>query len=168
MTNASEKIVYFNGDDVQMKPAPINAGWIIEGAPVARNFLLSKAKEGGAYTMLWDCTAGVFNWYYDSDETVYVLNGSVVVRETGGLEHKLGPGDHILFRAGSHAVWHVDSYVRKVAFLRTPVPRPIMLPLLALKKFDRMARLTWNGAIIAAATKTSMILPPEVLDLPES
>jgi uncharacterized cupin superfamily protein len=167
MTNVAEAIEFFNGNDVQMKPAPINASWIIEGAPVARNFVLSSAREGGAFTMLWDCTAGVFNWHYDADETVYVLKGAVVVRDGQGVEHRLGPGDHMLFRAGSRAVWRVDDYVQKVAFLRTPIPWLIMLPLLGLKKIGKIAKASWSGAMLAALTKASMILPPEILDLPD-
>ena len=43
-----------------------------------------------------DCTAGLFNWHYDIDETVYVLEGSVGASTTIGVEHRLGPGDHAL------------------------------------------------------------------------
>jgi uncharacterized protein len=140
--SASEKLIFQKGDNVKMAPAPINPGWVIAGAPAARNFLLSRANEGGAATFLWDCTAGVFNWYYDVDETVYVLEGSVVLCDDDGVEHRLGAGDHVLFRAGSHAVWRVESYVRKVAFLRNPVPRALMLPLAAWNKLKKIAKFT--------------------------
>ncbi len=86
--------------------------------------------------MLWDCTAGEFHWYYDTDETLYVLNGAVVVSDDDGVEHKLGPGDHVHFPAGAHAIWRIESYVRKIAFVRTPTPRPVMLPLLVWKRLS--------------------------------
>lgn len=166
MANDQENIVYLDGKTVELQPAPINPKWIIEGAPVTRNFLLSRAKEGGSYTMLWDCTTGVFHWYYDLDETVYVLKGSVVVRDDRGVEHTLVPGDHMLFRAGSHAIWHVEDYVQKVAFLRTPVPRPLMAPLLAWRKFVKILTPMWTSAAIAITTKAAMHVPPEALDFP--
>lgn len=137
--SATNKII-FGGGDVEMQSCPINPAWIIEGAPVARNFLLSRSTDGSACTLLWDCTQGVFNWHYDIDETVYVLEGSVVVRDDDGVEHRLGPGDHALFPAGSHAVWRVESYVRKVAFCRNPVPQPIMLAGRIVKKLLKMIR----------------------------
>ncbi len=137
---SGEKIVFFEGKDVQMQPCPIHAAWVIEGNPVARNCMLSRSTDGGAWTLLWDCTSGLFNWHYDIDETVYVLEGSVVVRDDDGVEHVLGPGDQALFRAGSHAVWRVENYVRKVAFCRIPVPQPVSLGMRAFRKLGRMLR----------------------------
>jgi uncharacterized cupin superfamily protein len=134
-----EKIVFFGGRNVAMGPCPINPAWVISGAPFARNFNLSRSTDGSACTLLWDCTAGVFNWHYDIDETVYVLEGSVRIVDDNGVEHHLGPGDHALFRAGSHAVWTVESYVRKVAFCRTPVPAPMMFVARAIKKLAKLS-----------------------------
>ncbi len=134
----NDMIVFYEGKNVEMQPCPVNSAWVIEGAPVARNFVLSRSTDGSATTLLWDCTTGVFNWRYDIDETVYVLEGSVVVRDDSGVEHHLGPGDHALFRAGSHAVWRVESYVRKVAFCRSPVPQPIMFAARVVRKLTRM------------------------------
>lgn len=135
----NHKIVFSGADKVEMQPCPVNPAWVIEGKPVARNFILSRSIDGSACTLLWDCTTGVFNWHYDVDETVYILEGCVIVRDDEGLEHRLGPGDHALFRAGSQAVWRVESYVRKVAFCRNPVPRPIMFAARVMRKLAKMA-----------------------------
>ena len=47
----------------------------------------------------------------------------------GGQGHSaartLMPGDVAFFPAGSHAVWTVDNYVRKVAFCRRTLPGPV-------------------------------------------
>lgn len=138
-TNVSE-ILFYSGTNVEMKPAPINPTWVIEGAPLARNFMLSQSLDKSATTFLWDCTTGVFHWHYDIDETVYVLEGSVIVRDDNGVEHHLGPGDEALFRAGSHAVWRVENYVRKVAFLRHPLPAPLMFLVRGVRKLARMMK----------------------------
>ncbi len=139
MNKADE--IFFGMEESALNPCPINPAWIIEGAPVARTQILSRSTDGAATSLIWDCTTGVFNWHYDVDETVYVLEGAVVVRDDFGVEHRLGPGDHAIFRAGSHAVWRVESYVRKVAFCRNPVPRPVMLAARAVKKLARIAGL---------------------------
>ncbi|QGM98495.1 cupin domain-containing protein [Methylocystis parvus] len=139
--SGDDKIVFYQGRNVEMQACPINPAWVIEGAPVARNFVLSRSADGSASTLLWDCTSGVFNWYYDIDETVYLLEGSVVIRDDSGVEHHLGPGDHALFRAGSHAAWRVESYVRKVAFCRNPVPQPVLFAARVVRRLSRMMGL---------------------------
>lgn len=138
---ATSKIVFGDGGEVSLDACPINPAWVIEGAPMARNAILSRSADGGACTLIWDCTAGLFNWRYDIDETVYVLEGEVVVRDESGAEHRLGPGDSAFFPAGSSAVWRVEKYVRKVAFCRNPVPQPIMFAARVVKKLARMAGL---------------------------
>jgi len=108
------KRIEFNiADHAALKPAPINADWIIEGAPVARNALLSRSEDGSAFTLIWDCTAGLFEWRYSIDETVYILEGSVIVEDAAGGTRRLEAGATALFPAGSRAVWRVESYVRR-------------------------------------------------------
>jgi len=131
--------IEFIAADVELRACPIRPEWIVEGAPVARNAILSRSADGGACTLIWDCTAGRFNWHYDIDETVYVLEGCVLVLDDAGVTHRLGPGDSALFPAGSHAVWHVESYVRKVAFCRNPVPLPVMFVMRVVRKLARLA-----------------------------
>jgi uncharacterized cupin superfamily protein len=133
--------IEFATSDVALSSCPIRPEWIVEGAPIARNAVLSRSADGGACTLIWDCTAGLFNWRYDIDETVYVIEGGVVVRDDAGIERRLGPGDTAFFPAGSHAVWRVESYVRKVAFCRNPVPAPVMLAMRVVRKLARMAGL---------------------------
>jgi uncharacterized cupin superfamily protein len=148
------QIVYRNEVEERMMASPIDPSWIIEGTPTARNFLLwRQIEEGGATAYLWDCTAGVFNWHYDVDETIYVVDGTVVVWDEDGGERTLGSGDSALFPAGSHAVWRIHTYVRKVAVLSTPLPRAIMLPLSTWKKLSRMVRLIRSKMLIHPSMK---------------
>jgi uncharacterized cupin superfamily protein len=123
--------------------SPIYAAWILEGNPIARNKLLSCSADGMASTFIWDCTAGRFNWYYELDETVYVLEGSVVIKDPMGACRRLSVGDTILFPAGTHAEWNVESYVRKIAFCRVPMPRKILL---AKRLFRAVRRLVGDRA----------------------
>lgn len=63
-----------------LKPSPIEPSWVIEGNPEARSRLLSKSRCGTAWTVIWSCTEGKFNWHYDFDETVVILEGSSWLR----------------------------------------------------------------------------------------
>jgi uncharacterized protein len=107
---------------VALNPSPIYPNWVLEGNPVARNKVLSSSADGSASTIIWDCTAGRFNWIYDVDETIYVIEGGVVVKDVAGATRRLNAGDTIFFPAGARAEWHVESYIRKIAFCRTPLP----------------------------------------------
>ena len=60
---------------VNLTPRPIEPSWIIEGNPVAQSCVLSKSADGLASTMVWECSEGRFNWYYDFEETVLILEG---------------------------------------------------------------------------------------------
>ncbi|MGV1871011.1 cupin domain-containing protein [Agrobacterium rosae] len=121
----AEPVVSAPSHAMQMQPAPINPDWIIAGEPVARMADHSKSADRAAYTALWDCTAGTFRWFFAWDETVHIIEGDVHVTAEDGSFHMLHAGDVAYFKAGTWATWRVDTYVRKVAFLRRPFPAPI-------------------------------------------
>ena len=121
----STKPVVFPVTTIDLAASPIDPGWIIDGNPFARNSILSRSEDQTACTIIWDCTAGRFHWYYNFDETVHIQEGSVIVDDGHGPARRLGPGDVAFFPAGSHAVWHVENYVRKVAFCRKVFPAPL-------------------------------------------
>ena len=129
-----------NAADIVLAAAPIPADWVVSGAPQARSGQLAASRDADSFTCMWDCTAGVFRWYFDCDETVHIVEGGVTVRSEDGT-FDLKAGDTAYFPAGTDTLWTVDSYVRKVAFLRLPPPRPISLALRALRKLKRMTGL---------------------------
>jgi uncharacterized cupin superfamily protein len=143
------KDLKFSIGEIELNPGPIHPAWIIEGNPISRNKLLSYSADGSSSTMMWDCTAGRFNWYYDIDETLCVIEGSVNIKDAAGVAHRLGVGDTVFFPAGSRAEWHVDQYIRKIAFLRKPLP----VPLVFMKRgFRFLGRLLHGGANTKDAT----------------
>jgi hypothetical protein len=101
---------------------PIEPSWIIEGNPVARSAVLSKSVDGTASTVVWECSEGKFNWHYDLDETILILEGSIVLENDTMRPTRYGPGDVIFFKDGAHAKWHVEGRVRKLAFCRKTQP----------------------------------------------
>jgi uncharacterized protein len=43
-------------------------------------------------------------------------------------------GDVILFREGAHVKWHVESYVKKIAFFRQTIPFGLGFAIRAIKR----------------------------------
>jgi uncharacterized protein len=124
--------------DVGLTPRPIESSWIIEGNPIAQGAMLSKSADGLASTMVWQCSEGRFDWYYDFDETILVLEGSIVLENDDMPPTRYGPGDVVFFKDGAHAKWHVEGHVKKLAFCRKTQPVLLGLALRALSRFKRM------------------------------
>jgi uncharacterized protein len=139
---AVESVIKMSAAEVVLNPSPIYPDWVLEGKPVARNRVVSRSADGTATTYLWDCTAGRFNWYYDVDETLYVIEGGVVIKDLAGATRSLRVGDTIFFPAGTRVEWHVENYVRKIAFCRKPLPRLLVL---AKRGFRLLKRLVGKG-----------------------
>jgi uncharacterized protein len=118
-------VVTGHSEHLLMKAAPINPDWIIRGGPVARVGKHSTSTDEASSTAVWDCTAGEFRWFFGWDETVVIQEGDVHVTDDQGKAQLLKVGDIAYFRGGTWATWRVDTYVRKVAFLRKPFPEPL-------------------------------------------
>ena len=123
---------------MDLTPRPIEPSWIIEGKPDARWCVLSKSADGLASTMVWHCTAGKFNWYYDFDETILILEGGIVLESDTMPPTRYGPGDVIFFKDGAHARWHIESPVKKLAFCRKTQPVWLGFALRVVLKLKKM------------------------------
>jgi len=107
---------------VDLMPRRIEPSWILEGKPEATSCVLSQSADGLATTMVWHCTEGKFDWFYDFDETVLILDGSIVLESDGMPSTRYTAGDVIFFKDGAHAKWHVEGHVKKLAFCRKTSP----------------------------------------------
>jgi uncharacterized cupin superfamily protein len=81
--------------NVDLQPSPIEPSWIIEGNPEARAHMLWSSSDGAAKTFIWSCSRGKFNWYYDWDETMMILEGSIVLESEGMPPKRYGVGDAV-------------------------------------------------------------------------
>jgi uncharacterized cupin superfamily protein len=134
----SRALIEIANTTVDLTPRPIEPSWIIEGKPDATWSVLSKSADGLASTMVWHCTAGKFNWYYDFDETVLILEGGIVLESDTMPPTRYGPGDVIFFKDGAHARWHVESFVKKLAFCRKTQPVWLGFALRVVLKLKKM------------------------------
>lgn len=122
-----------NVERVELLDAPIPPSWIIDGAPRARAGAIAHSPDGWASSVVWECTAGSFRWQFGWEETVVILEGSVRVIAQTGEERILKAGDAAYFAQGTSSVWHIDSYLKKVAFTRNRVPVYVRKPLSKLQ-----------------------------------
>jgi uncharacterized cupin superfamily protein len=72
----SRELIEIGNTDVELTPRPIMSSWIIEGDPQASGCELPKSADRVASTIVWHCTAGKFNWYY---ETILILEDGIVL-----------------------------------------------------------------------------------------
>ena len=131
---------------VDLKSSPINRDWIVEGNPTASNALLAQSRDRKSCTLIWDCTPGQFVWHYDIDETIHILEGSILLDDGVSPSRRLGPGDVVFFPKGSKVHWEVEGYVKKIAFFRKVIPNPLSGPYRMLRRL----KMALSGTSAAA------------------
>jgi uncharacterized cupin superfamily protein len=121
---------------VELNPAPITADWVIEGTPDTRGREIAHTDDNSTQVYVWRTTKSRFNWHYDCDEIVTILDGEAFITDASNIERRVGPGDVAFFPAGSVARWRVPDHVRKIATLKHNLPEPIA----GAVRWMRMAR----------------------------
>lgn len=129
--------VFGNTGAMPDQPSPIDPTWIRNGTPITRCRDHSATQDGAAWTTFWDCTRSKFEWHYQFDEVVVILEGSVRVTDSHGMSRTLSQGDVAYFPYGSSWVWEVDHYVRKIAFCHESIPPGMRLPVRAMRRLAR-------------------------------
>lgn len=71
------------------------------------------AKMGVFQWPIWEKEVSCFDWYYDSTEVCYILQGKVVVTPENGEPVEFGQGDLVTFPKGLKCVWDIKQTVRK-------------------------------------------------------
>lgn len=124
----------------ELDPSSVSPDWILAGTPKAEFKWLAGSSDGTASLVIWDCTAGRFEWHYSDDEAVVVIAGEVFIKTGSDEEQRLGPGDSAFFPAGSSCIWRVPDRVRKVAVLHRNLPLPLGLGMRAWHRLLRSLR----------------------------
>jgi uncharacterized protein len=144
----SRSIVLAAADLVELEPDPISPAWILSGTPEARNKVLMKSHDRTSSIVVWECTAGRFEWHYGEDETVVVISGEVFISTGNGEERRLGRGDMGFFPAGTSCTWRVPDRIKKIAILRKDLPFPLGLGVRAWHAFLRIAGLRGRSSLM--------------------
>jgi uncharacterized cupin superfamily protein len=94
---------------------------ILEGTPDARCLFTTKSEDDGAAAGFWSCDVGRYQFVFDYDEFVYLIEGEVEVMEIGSdRSFALGPGDTAHFPQGTTSIWHVRRRITKYFVARAP------------------------------------------------
>ena len=137
--------------------APIQADFVRAGQPEASNVILARSTDRSSYTMVWHCTAGAFEWTYDCDETIVILEGSVLLTDTGNAPRRLRAGDAVFFPKGAKVFWEIDASVRKLAIMHDQLPAPLSGLMKLLRRGRSMA------TVLAARLQAPSLPRPAVL-----
>ena len=62
---------------------------------------------------VWEKEASEFPWFYDEQETCYLLEGDVVVTPDDGDPVEFGKGDLVTFPEGMSCTWNIRADVKK-------------------------------------------------------
>ncbi len=136
----SKSVVIATTSKTDLGPAPVSTDCVHNGKPDMRSKEVARSHDHTSHVMIWDCTRGRFTWNYEKDETFVVLSGEAFITNEKDEERRISPGDIVFFPAGTSSRWHVPSYIKKVAFLRHTMPRPLGFGVLAWNLFVRKAR----------------------------
>src|SRR5438552_9570674 len=151
----SKSVLIAAATTADLNATPITRDCILDGKPETKSKKLARSHDGTSYVMVWDCTAGLFNWHYNKDETLVVISGEAFIANEKGEERRLGPGDIVFFPAGTSCTWRVTKYIRKVAFLRHTMPRPFGFGVLAWNKLLRIVGLMPESSLMLAVFMTA-------------
>ncbi|MBL7130881.1 MAG: cupin domain-containing protein [Candidatus Omnitrophica bacterium] len=73
-----------------------------------------KLNERGVFSWpIWEKGISRFEWYYDSNEICYLLEGKVVVETKDGKSVEFGKGNLVTFSRGLSCIWNIKESVRK-------------------------------------------------------
>jgi uncharacterized protein len=146
--------------EVEQEYKPLNPNWVINGQPKSRSKTLSSTKDRAFNVLLWECTAGSFNWHYEKDEVIFILSGEAWITDGEGRERHVGGGDYVFFPAGATCGLRVDSHLRKIAFLRETMSVPHGVALKVWNKLRRIASPFGNPADVPRDSSSDVRLSP--------
>ena len=70
-------------------------------------------KEGVMSWSIWEKEVSRFDWFYDSTEECYLLEGEVVVETEDGETVEFGKGDFVTLPKGLNCIWDIKVPVKK-------------------------------------------------------
>jgi uncharacterized cupin superfamily protein len=147
-SSGAKSIVIEAAASAHLEPAPISPDWILAGTPEARSKVLANSHDRTASIVVWECTAGRFNWHYSEEETVVVISGEAFITTEKGEERRLGQGYLGFFPAGSSCTWRINDRVKKVAILRKELPPLLSFGVRGWNKLLRIVGLRGRSSMM--------------------
>jgi len=131
--------VIFSLSRRNLRAAPVKRDWILEGTPEAKGHPLFETADRGANVHEWECTRGRFEWHYECDEIVHVIEGDAHIKDLAtGISTNITAGSSVLFQRGSSAEWTIDRYIRKIAVNHVPLSPNLILLQATWRRLKRL------------------------------
>ena len=96
---------------------------ILDGTPDARAVFTAQSADRGACAGFWSCDVGRYEFVFDYDVFIYLIEGEVVVSEAAPSTetYVLRAGDTAHFPQGITTIWQITQrmtkyFVARVAF----------------------------------------------------
>ena len=119
---AAGGIVKVHGPDASLDPWPIPAEQILSGNPEANGSVLWQSECKRFLNGIWECAPGSFTWDYTWNETIYFLEGHVLITDSEGNKTEVSAGDLFFVPAGTKSTWEVTEHVRKAYHIYSETP----------------------------------------------
>ncbi|MDE2430212.1 MAG: DUF861 domain-containing protein [Burkholderiales bacterium] len=98
----------------------VDPSWVKEGKPHFRAVEFYQSTDKHSSSGIFECDGpSTFEWHYQLDEAIYVLEGGVEI-DYQGKHLSVKPGETVFFRAGTTATWHVPVHIKKAWTLYDP------------------------------------------------
>ena len=62
---------------------------------------------------IWEKEISRFDWFYDTTEQCYILEGKVIIETEDGEKVEIGKGNFVTFPKGLSCVWDIKEPIRK-------------------------------------------------------
>ena len=92
---------------------------ILEGTPDARGLFTAESADNNCSAGFWACDVGRYEFVFDYDEFVYLIDGEVTVTQ-GEKTWTLRPGDTAFFPQGITTIWKITRRMTKYFVARAP------------------------------------------------
>ena len=122
MVSTTVRIPKVTVADVELDDWTLPDEVITGGNPVAKGKLLWQSDDKRLANGVWSCEPGSFNWEYTWDETIYFVEGEVVITDQDGTSVTCRAGDLFYVPIGTMTHWKVVATVRKVFHFRSDDP----------------------------------------------
>jgi uncharacterized cupin superfamily protein len=125
-----------------LAPDPMDPSWILEGNPQARSRRLFVDPDRSISAILWDCTAGRFDWHYGGDEIIQIVDGEAELTFPSGTVTTVKPGDIVYFPGAQIVQFNVPHYIRKVSLYSShpSLPRRVARRIPGARRFVNKVR----------------------------
>lgn len=114
MKHATGAPVFFERNEPEVSEYATPAEKCVSGQPMQRTWNHFATGDEKFFCGIWEAEPGCWKISYSENEFCQILSGRSVLRDVGGTEYLLGPGDNFIIPSGFEGEWEVVETTRKI------------------------------------------------------